>query len=116
MYKKIGDYGIIGNLRSVALVGEGRGHRLALPAAHDSPSVFAAIPDADDGGTFSVTANGTLCSPICEDSNVFVADYAGEEAARPLREDPGAFAMEYSRYDWRVEPREERPWEERSGP
>ena len=51
-----------------------------------------------------------------DDSNVFVADYAGEEAAGSLREDPGAFAMEYSRYDWRVEPREERPWEERSGP
>lgn len=58
MYKKIGDYGIIGNLQSVALVGkDGSIDWLCFPNI-DSPSVFAALLDADDGGFFSITPEG----------------------------------------------------------
>jgi GH15 family glucan-1,4-alpha-glucosidase len=52
MYKKISDYGIIGNLHSVALVGlDGCIDWLCLPHI-DSPSVFAAILDDKKGGYF----------------------------------------------------------------
>ncbi|TVR65194.1 MAG: DUF547 domain-containing protein [Candidatus Competibacteraceae bacterium] len=54
MYKNIGDYGLIGNLLSVALVGrDGAIDWLCLPHI-DSPSVFAALLDDEKGGTFVV--------------------------------------------------------------
>lgn len=72
MYKKICDYGIIGNLQTVALVGkDGSLDWLCLPRM-DSPSVFAALLDADDGGLFSITPEGEWDSVLryLEDSNV----------------------------------------------
>lgn len=54
MYKRISDYGIIGNLRTIALVGlDGSVDWLCLPYI-DSPSVFAALLDHEQGGCFSV--------------------------------------------------------------
>ncbi len=54
MYKNIGDYGLIGNLLSVALVGrDGAIDWLCLPHL-DSPSVFAALLDDEQGGSFAV--------------------------------------------------------------
>lgn len=72
MYKKISDYGIIGNLHSVALIGrDGSIDWLCLPHI-DSPSLFGAILDADDGGFFSITPEGEWDSVLTylEDSNV----------------------------------------------
>jgi GH15 family glucan-1,4-alpha-glucosidase len=77
MYKKIGDYGGIGNMQSVALVGkDGSIDWLCLPKI-DSPSVFAALLDADDGGFFSVTPEGEWDSVLSyrEDSNVLVGSF-----------------------------------------
>ena len=77
MYKKISDYGIIGNLHSVALVGkDGSIDWLCLPHI-DSPSVFAAILDADDGGCFSISPEGEWDSVLSylEDSNVLVGQF-----------------------------------------
>ncbi|MDT8444630.1 MAG: glycoside hydrolase family 15 protein [Desulfuromonadales bacterium] len=55
MYKKIGDYGIIGNSQTVALIGnDGSIDWLCLPSM-DSASVFAAILDYERGGRFAVT-------------------------------------------------------------
>ncbi len=58
MYKKIGDYGVIGNLYSVALVGlDGSIDWCCLPY-FDSPSVFAALLDERRGGFFSICPTG----------------------------------------------------------
>ena len=54
MYKKISDYGIIGNLHSVALIGlDGSIDWMCLPHM-DSPSVFAALLDDRKGGRFCI--------------------------------------------------------------
>src|ERR687892_196163 len=58
-YQPIENYGLIGNLRTVALVGlNGSIDWLCLPR-FDSPSVFAAILDDAKGGRFKI-------SPISE--------------------------------------------------
>ncbi|GAW68019.1 glycoside hydrolase [Geoanaerobacter pelophilus] len=77
MYKKISDYGIIGNMHSVALVGkDGDIDWLCLPHL-DSSSVFAALLDADDGGSFSITPEGEWDSVLgyLEDSNVLAGRF-----------------------------------------
>ena len=54
-YQPIEDYGIIGNMRTVALVGmNGSIDWLCWPH-FDSPSVFAAILDDGKGGRFSIS-------------------------------------------------------------
>ncbi|MEW6116544.1 MAG: glycoside hydrolase family 15 protein [Nitrospirota bacterium] len=58
MYKKISDYGVIGNLHSVALIGlDGSIDWLCMPHI-DSPSVFGALLDDKKGGRFSITPYG----------------------------------------------------------
>ncbi|QNF34686.1 glycoside hydrolase family 15 protein [Adhaeribacter swui] len=53
-YQPIENYGIIGNLRTVALVStHGSIDFMAFPR-FDSPTVFAALLDADKGGYFSI--------------------------------------------------------------
>ena len=58
-YKPIEDYGVIGNLRTTALVGrDGSIDWCCLPEL-DRPSVFAAILDHHKGGRFRVSAVGS---------------------------------------------------------
>src|ERR1700687_2528410 len=85
-YLPIENYGIIGNLRTAALVGmDGSIDWLCLPN-FDSPSVFAAILDDHKGGRFRI---GPTCAPIRHkqfywpDTNILVtrflhADGVGE--------------------------------------
>ncbi|MFO8086086.1 MAG: glycoside hydrolase family 15 protein [Desulfobacterales bacterium] len=64
MYKKIRDYGIIGNSRTLALVGnDGSIDWLCLPYM-DSPSVFAGILDKNKGGRFSISPAGDWDSVV----------------------------------------------------
>src|SRR5437867_12573658 len=53
-YAPIGEYGVIGDLYTVALVGmDGSTDFLCLPH-FDSPSVFAALVDAERGGRLQI--------------------------------------------------------------
>ncbi len=57
-YQPIENYGLIGNLRTAALVGmDGSIDWLCLPQ-FDSPSVFAAILDDQKGGRFRIAPPG----------------------------------------------------------
>jgi GH15 family glucan-1,4-alpha-glucosidase len=84
-YKPIGDYGIIGDLHTVALVGmDGSIDFLCLPS-FDSPSVFAALVDADRGGRFSlapVLDDATRKQLYLPDTNVLLTRFlAGDGVA-----------------------------------
>jgi GH15 family glucan-1,4-alpha-glucosidase len=71
-YKAISDYGIIGNLRSIALIStEGSIDWCCLPWM-DSPSVFAAILDSHRGGycRLSPVGGGTGMQEYIGDTNV----------------------------------------------
>ncbi len=57
-YKKISDYGAIGNLRSVALVGKDGAIDWCCFPHLDSPSVFASLLDHRRGGSFRVSPTG----------------------------------------------------------
>ena len=74
-YAPIGDYGIIGDLHTVALVGmDGSIDFLCLPS-FDSPSVFAALVDAERGGRFSlapVLESATRKQLYLPDTNVLL--------------------------------------------
>lgn len=53
MYKKISDYGLIGDMHAVALVSrDGSIDYCSLPHI-DSPTVFAALLDDEKGGFFT---------------------------------------------------------------
>jgi GH15 family glucan-1,4-alpha-glucosidase len=86
MYQRIEDYGLIGNMRTAALVSvRGSIDWLCLPD-FDSPSVFGALLDDRKGGRFSVApvASDLVCKQLYwPDTNVLVtrflsADGVGE--------------------------------------
>jgi len=71
-FKPIGDYGIIGNMLSAALVGvDGSIDWCCLPR-FDSPSVFAAILDDEKGGRFGINPRESFKSSqaYIHDTNV----------------------------------------------
>jgi len=54
-YEPIEDYGIIGNLHTIALVSRKGSVDFMCYPRFDSPSIFAAMLDKDKGGSFSIT-------------------------------------------------------------
>ena len=54
MYQPIEDYGIIGDLHTVALVGRNGSIDLMSFPKFDSPTIFAALLDDEKGGRFSI--------------------------------------------------------------
>jgi GH15 family glucan-1,4-alpha-glucosidase len=60
-YRPIESYGLIGDLRTAALVGRDGSIDWFCPGRFDAPSLFAAILDADAGGSFRI-APAAPCS------------------------------------------------------
>jgi GH15 family glucan-1,4-alpha-glucosidase len=56
-YQPIENYGIIGNMRTVALVGMNGSIDWYCYPHFDSPSIFGAILDEKDGGCFRISAD-----------------------------------------------------------
>jgi GH15 family glucan-1,4-alpha-glucosidase len=77
-YQPIENYGIIGDLHSVALVGmDGSIDWLCLPS-FDSPSVFAAILDDEKGGRFRIAPTSDNITPkqlYWPDTNVLITRF-----------------------------------------
>ncbi|HEA84413.1 MAG TPA: glycoside hydrolase family 15 protein, partial [Candidatus Wildermuthbacteria bacterium] len=86
MYKPIRDYGIIGNLRSAALVAKD-GSIDWKPAPYlDSPSVFAAILDHKKGGRWKIAPIGDFSSEqeYMGQSNILITRFTGKEGVVEL--------------------------------
>ncbi|HET7896723.1 MAG TPA: trehalase-like domain-containing protein, partial [Flavisolibacter sp.] len=81
-YLPIGDYGIIGNLHTTALVSlKGSIDYLCLPR-FDSPTVFARLLDAEKGGFFSITPQMTdvvTKQLYLPDTNILVTRFFSDE-------------------------------------
>ncbi len=82
-YKSIHDYGIVGDLNTVALIAmDGSLDFLCLPD-FDSPSVFAALLDHEKGGRFSITPQLPDCrlkQMYLPDTNILMTRFLADEA------------------------------------
>ena len=76
-YLPIADYGVIGNLYTVALVGKNGALDWCCLPDFDSPSVFGRILDASKGGTFQVSVkNGSFARrEYVEDTNILKTSF-----------------------------------------
>jgi len=61
-YRPIESYGLIGDMRTAALVGRDGAIDWFCPERFDSPSMFAAILDAERGGSFRIAPTHTASS------------------------------------------------------
>ena len=82
-YLPIEDYGLVGNMRTAALVGKNGGVGWLCLPHFDSPSVFCPVLDADKGGTFSIEVQGdpAVRQVYLPDTNVLVTRYTSESGA-----------------------------------
>jgi GH15 family glucan-1,4-alpha-glucosidase len=81
-YLPIQDYGLIGNMRTVALVGRNGSIDWFCYPHFDSPSIFAAILDDEKGGRFEIAptaADVTEKQLYWPDTNVLVSRFLTEE-------------------------------------
>src|SRR5690606_32815072 len=82
-YQPIENYGIVGNMRTVALVGVNGSIDWFCFPAFDSPSVFAALLDHEKGGRFFIEplVDGVTFKQVYwPDTNVLVTRFLSETA------------------------------------
>ncbi|MFC5253625.1 glycoside hydrolase family 15 protein [Streptomyces nigrescens] len=87
-YLPIAEHGLIGNLRTVALVGtDGTIDWYCCPS-FDSPSVFAAILDADRGGAFELAATVPAGTKqfYFPDTNVLITRFFTEDGLGEIQD------------------------------
>ena len=86
MYKKISDYGIIGNLQTIALIAlDGSIDWFCFPHI-DSPSVFGALLDAGKGGSFCLkpTEPFDSAAEYIPDTNILKTSFRTESGIMVL--------------------------------
>jgi GH15 family glucan-1,4-alpha-glucosidase len=87
-YLPISDHGLIGDLRSVALVGTNGTIDWYCCPAFDAPSVFASILDADRGGCFELAAIGRARTKqfYFPDTNVLITRFFTEDGVGEVQD------------------------------
>ncbi|KAF1963500.1 Six-hairpin glycosidase [Byssothecium circinans] len=87
-YLPVEDYGLIGNMRTCALVGTDGGIDFMCWPHFDSPSVFARMLDKDKGGHFTISpAQSQLCTTkqqYLPSSNILQTRYLHEDGVMNL--------------------------------
>src|SRR6202020_669432 len=81
-YLPIEEHGIVGDLRTVALVGTDGTVDWYCPSRFDAPSLFGALLDARKGGYFSLFSrtSGRPKQLYLPDTNILVTRFLGVEA------------------------------------
>jgi GH15 family glucan-1,4-alpha-glucosidase len=82
-YLPIEEHGIVGDLRTVALVGTDGTVDWYCPARFDAPSLFGALLDAKKGGYFSLWSRTAYARPkqiYLPDTNILLTRFLGKEA------------------------------------
>src|ERR1700747_3593743 len=86
-FEPIENYGVIGNMQSIALVGaHGSIDFLSYPD-FDSPTIFAALIDDQKGGRFEISAQLTDARArqmYLPDTNILVTRFLAEEGVSEL--------------------------------
>ncbi len=87
-YLPIAEHGLIGDLRSVALVGTNGTIDWYCCPSFDAPSVFAAILDAERGGSFELAASVPARTKqfYFPDTNVLITRFFTEEGVGEVQD------------------------------
>ena len=86
-YQPIENYGVIGDLSTVALVGMNGSIDFMCFPSFDSPSIFAALLDSEKGGHFKIApASGEfkLRQRYLPDTNILLTRFFGEDAVAEI--------------------------------
>src|SRR5881275_2897671 len=104
-FEPIENYGVIGNMRSIALVGVNGSIDFLCYPNFDSPSVFAALLDDERGGCFQIQPQlkeRRIRQLYLPDTNILLTRFLAEEGVAeltdymPIGADPGATQRDYS--------------------
>jgi GH15 family glucan-1,4-alpha-glucosidase len=81
-YLPIEEHAIVGDLRTVALIGTNGTIDWYCPARFDAPSLFASLLDAERGGAFSLSCRTTVAPKqlYLPDTNILLTRFLGTEA------------------------------------
>ena len=82
--QSIGDYGIVGNLRTLALVGRNGAIDWLCYPRFDSPSIFGAILDSKKGGSFRIFPSAQAANHeqhYWPDTNVLITGFLSPDGA-----------------------------------
>ena len=82
-YLPIEEHGIVGDLRTVALIGTDGTVDWFCPGRFDAPSLFGALLDKEKGGYFSLNARTSYAKPkqrYLADTNILLTRFQGKDA------------------------------------
>lgn len=105
-FEPIENYGVIGNMQSIALVGMNGSIDFMCYPEFDSPTVFAALLDDQKGGCFQIQpqlTNTRVRQLYLPDTNILVTRFLAEEGvvevidAMPVQQDESAHSNEIVR-------------------